>query len=94
MSLITILTSAATKLPKTVLASLGIGIISFASVFAAFTALLSLITTGYSGLGSDMLAYAQLSGLTTGLGTLLGAWSARISITQISKLGLLNGLSS
>lgn len=94
MSLITILTSAATKLPKTVLVSLGFGIISFGAITTAFNTLLTTIQNDYAGLGSNILAYLELSGITTGLTILLGAWAARITIHQVSKLGLLNGLSS
>jgi len=92
LSIFTILASAASKLPKTVLASLGIGIISFGAVTVAFNTLLTSLTTEYNGLGANMLSYLALSGCTTGLEILIGAWVARISIHQVSKLGLLNGL--
>ena len=92
MSLISILTSAATKLPKTVLISLGFGIISFGAVTTAFNTLLQSLITEYNGLGSNLIAYLEISGCTTGLEILLGAYVARITIHQVSKLGLLNGL--
>ncbi|MAM72085.1 MAG: hypothetical protein CMP91_13185 [Gammaproteobacteria bacterium] len=92
MSLISVLTSAATRLPQKVLASLGIGLITFGAVVTAFNSLMTALQANYSGLGSELLALLEIGGVTDGLQILLGAFVAKMTIQTLSKYGYLGGL--
>lgn len=76
--------------PSRMLASLGMGFISFAAYAAVGDLLISNIQASWSNIGTDVLAYLNLAGFGTGFGIILGCVVTRLSLTQLSSLGKLS----
>lgn len=72
-----------------IIAAFGIGIITFASVKAAFDVLLATIQTNYGGLPSDMLQIFGLYSVHDALGIVLGAMVVRASLIFLAKVGII-----
>lgn len=81
--------AAAAPLTRTVLASLGMGIISFAAVTAALGAALTYAQSAYTGLPAYIFALAGLSGMGEAFGMIAGAMIFRVAFTSLPKLGVL-----
>ena len=75
--------------PSKILASLGMGFISFAAYAAVGDLLISQIQSSWSGMGTDIISYLSLAGFGTGIGVILGCIVTRLSLTQLSTLGKL-----
>lgn len=73
--------------PGRVLAALGMGFVSYAAVGAVITSLVTQLTSTWNGIGGAGLQLISLAGFPTGLGIVIGAIVARVSLTQIPKLG-------
>lgn len=78
--------SAVGPLAKRVLSALGIGWITFESLSALITQAREAIIGLWSQAG-DVLAIAELAGVGTAIGIILGAVVARIAFVQLAKLG-------
>ena len=76
-------------LARKVLAALGIGVISYAAVTAAFNAAVSFAQTNYNNLAVDIVSLANLGGIGEALGLIVGAITFRLTITTMSKLGVI-----
>ena len=79
--------SLAVSLPSRVLASLGLGFVSFAGYTAVIDQLVGDFVSRWSSMGSDVIAYATLAGFTQGFGVILGALVVRGSLASLSVIG-------
>lgn len=70
-----------------VLASLGMGFISFAAVTGVINSLISQLQTTWSGIGGAAFQLISLAGFPTALGITVGAIVTRLSISLIPKIG-------
>jgi len=73
---------------KRAMVALGFGIVSYAAVGAALTAVLSSAKTAWSGLGGDALALIQLAGVNTAASILAGALVARVTLQVLKRFEL------
>ena len=76
-------------LAKKILASLGIGLVSFIGVQAAVGALLEQARAAWSGMGSEVASYLGLAGAHTALSVIAGAIVARVALMTLKKLAVL-----
>jgi len=73
-----------------VLASLGMGFISYAGYAAVVDTVISTVQANFSGIGGDTLSYITLAGFPTGFGIILGSVATRATLASLSKLGKLS----
>jgi len=73
--------------PGRVLASLGMGFVSFAAISAAVTSFLSVVSGYWGSIYGATLQLISLAGFPTAIGIVIGAIVARISLSSIPKLG-------
>jgi len=88
-SLKTLLSKFIGGLGSRVLASLGIGFISFAGYAAVTNSLISAMQSSWGGITGDVLSYLTLAGFPTGFGIILGCIVTRTSLGALSSLGKL-----
>jgi hypothetical protein len=81
---------AAGPIAKLVLVSLGIGFISFAGLMILTDSLISHVQTSYSALPASVAQLADLLGIGTAIGVVLGGIVARASYAAITRLGKLS----
>ena len=74
---------------RKVLAAAGIGVISFTAVTAAFNAAVAYTRGHYDSIAVDALQLIGLAGIGEALGLIVGAITARLTITSMSKLGVI-----
>jgi hypothetical protein len=79
--------AAAGPIAKKVLIALGLGVVSYAGVDAAFGVARDAIIANWGGLSADIANLASLGGIGTGIGIILGGISARIALLAISHIG-------
>lgn len=84
------LAAAAGPIAKYVLASLGIGFISYVALTAVTGALIDHVEFTYRSLPASMLQIANLLGVGTAIGIVLGGIVARASYAAITRLGKLS----
>jgi hypothetical protein len=72
-----------------VLATLGLGVVTYTGFSAILTMVHTSISSSFSGLAPDMYNLVLLSGIPTGMGIMLSAISARIGLMQVKKIQLL-----
>lgn len=72
---------------KKALQALGIGIVSYAAVLAAFSAAQSQILALYGQAPASMLWMVERAGLAQAMGIILGALAAKFGLQAIGKLG-------
>lgn len=82
-----LLSSFASSFGSKVLASLGMGFVSFAGYAVVVNALVSSAQTAWNGIGGDTLVYLSLAGFPTGFGIILGCIVTRTTLQSISSLG-------
>lgn len=82
-------TSSSGAIARIVLASLGMGIISFAAVATSLNAVIQSAQSSYSSLGGYLSAFAGIAGLGEAFGIIVGAMIFRVSVTSLSRLGVL-----
>ena len=70
-----------------VLASLGMGFVSFAGYSVVITSLIGAAQDNWAGVGGDVLAYLSLAGFPTGFGIILGCVITRGSLMALQTLG-------
>jgi len=75
-----------TPLAKQVLVSLGFGIVTYTGVDAGLNTIIADIQAQLSSGRSDLLVYAQLSGVFEAMGIILGAIAFSITLSSMSKL--------
>ncbi|MEQ5843002.1 DUF2523 domain-containing protein [Paraburkholderia acidicola] len=66
------------------LVALGVGVLTVVGVDAAFSQLVSWITTGVSGIPADMANVLAMGGVFQGVSYILGAVSARVAMVGFS----------
>lgn len=81
------LAAAVGPLAKRVLQALGIGIISYAGLSVALTAVIDSVKSSWSGMSGPVLDLLQLAGFNTAIGIVLGAMVAKLSFTMTERLG-------
>lgn len=74
---------------KKALSALGIGVVSYAAITAALSAVQSAVIASYGAMTADVAGILGLAGVGQAIGILLGAMVARISYAQLSKLQIL-----
>ena len=84
------LAAAAAPIVRQVLASLGIGLISFAAINALVQAVSNSVIANYGAMPSSMLQIANLLGAGTAIGIILGGIIARASYAAITRFGKLS----
>lgn len=90
-SLYGIFANLASSLPSRVLASLGIGVISFAGFSALSSQLVTQLQTNWNNIGADTLAYISLAGFPTAFGMIAGAFVVKMTLAALPKLGRVTG---
>jgi len=88
-SLASLLIGLIASAPSKILASLGMGFISFAAYAAVGDLLITQAQNAWSNMGVNVIAYLSLAGFGTGIGIVLGCIVTRLSLTQLSTLGKL-----
>lgn len=83
------LAAAAGPIAKYVLASLGIGFITFAALNTLVAAVTTHVQTSYGAMPASVAQLADLLGVGTAIGIILGAIAARASYAALAKLGKL-----
>ena len=73
--------------PSRVLASLGMGFISYAAISTAVNSMVSSFASNWASVGGEGLQLISLAGIPTGIGILIGCIIARVSLTSLPKLG-------
>ena len=81
--------SLAGPLVKKALAAIGIGIVSYAAVQAAFSAAQAQLLALYGQAPSSMMWVAERAGFSAGIGIILGALAAKFALQAVGKLGRL-----
>lgn len=84
------LAAAAAPITRLVLVSLGIGLISFAGLTLLTNALIQHVQTAYGQIPGSMAQIADLLGVGTAIGIILGGIVARASYAAITRLGKLS----
>lgn len=74
---------------KKALSALGIGVVSYAAINAALSAVTAAVQSSYGSMTGDVAGILGLAGIGQAIGILLGAMAARISYAQLSKLQIL-----
>ena len=72
-----------------VLASLGMGFLTFAAVTTAANAMLSEFSSSWGGLSSTVLNIISLAGFPEALGWIIGAYLSRLALNALPKLSRL-----
>lgn len=70
-----------------VLASLGMGFITFTAITAIINQLVSIADTHWSSIGGVSLQLISLGGFPLGIGMVIGAIVTRVTINTLPKLG-------
>lgn len=73
--------------PGRVLASLGMGFVTFGAVTTTINSVASIVSSNWGGLGGAALQLASLAGFPTAFGMIIGAVITRVSINTLPKLG-------
>lgn len=89
VSLATFLAGISGTLAKRVLASLGMGMVSFTAVTVALNALIVSAQSAYASVSGVILQLLGLAGFGTGLGMLTAALTFRAMYMALPKLGAL-----
>lgn len=74
---------------RRMLASVGVGVVSYAAVSTVLNTAISKAQAAYSGLSSDVASLLSLAGVPDALGIVCGALVARASLLAIKRLGVL-----
>lgn len=69
-----------------VLATLGLGVVSYVGFDAGLTLIFNQIQTSFGTMPADISSLIFLSGVPTGMGMILSALFARIAFVQVSKI--------
>lgn len=83
------LQAAAAPIVKKVLVSLGFGVVSYAALNAAMSAVQAEVTGAWGGVGGEIGGILGLAGFGDAVGIILGAFVAKLSYMQLSKIQLL-----
>lgn len=84
------LAAAAAPIVRTVLVSLGIGLVSYAGFSLAIDAVIEHVQTAYGQLPAAAAQLANLLGVGDAIGILLGAMSARAAYASFTRFGKLS----
>jgi hypothetical protein len=72
---------------KRALVAIGIGTITYTGMDVAFGAARDLVISNYGAMGAATAGLVSLAGVGQAFGIILGALSARVGLTIMSKLG-------
>jgi len=87
MSVASLLSSLAGPLAKRALTALGIGVVSYTAVMAAFSAAQAQILALYGQAPASMLWFIERVGMAQSMGIILGAVAAKFGLQAVGKLG-------
>ncbi|MBI5330714.1 MAG: DUF2523 domain-containing protein [Betaproteobacteria bacterium] len=82
------------SLASRVLAALGFAVVQFTGIQAVGSMLASHVSASFGGIPSDILGLMNLAGLGTGMNILLGAITARLTLSYLSQATKIMGSSS
>ena len=85
----TFLVALAGPIAKKVMVSLGVGVVSYAAITAALTAVLSSAKSAWGGLGGDALALIEMAGVGVAASIFAGALMARVSMQVLKRFELI-----
>lgn len=89
MSFATLAVSLAGPIVKRALVALGVGVISYAAVTAAFTQVQSTLISLFGTASSNVIWMIDAAGFLQGVGIVLGAYSAKLSLQTLTRFGKL-----
>lgn len=81
----TLLIAIAPSLAARVMSSIGIGVISYASLTALTNTVISNVNSSYGLIGSVPLAFLNLSGFSTAITIITSAIVTRVTLTALKK---------
>lgn len=73
---------------KRAMVALGFGVVSYAAVSAALTAVLGHAKSAWANLGGDLLSLIELAGASTCMSIIAGALVARVSLQLVKRFEL------
>ena len=79
------LDSISLPLVQKVLVGLGIGVVTYTGLQAAFNQVQSLIISNYNSVSAQVAALFYLAGFNYALGLILSAYSMRVAMTVVKK---------
>jgi hypothetical protein len=82
-----LLLALAGPIAKKVMAALGLGVLTYAAVQAAFSAAQNALLASYGQISADIVGPLNMAGFGQAVGIILGALSARLALQAVSKLG-------
>jgi hypothetical protein len=85
-----LLTSLAGPIAKKALAALGMGVLSYAAVQAAFAGVQAALLASYGQISADIVGPLNMAGFGQAIGIVLGAMSARFSLLAVKKIGMMS----
>jgi len=74
---------------KKILATLGIGLASYAALSVALNQAIGAAKTAWGGLGGDTLGLVQLAGIPEAISIIVGAVLARVAMQTVKKFEVL-----
>ncbi len=81
------LASVSVPIAKRVLSGLGVGVVTYIGLDAVLLQVKDMVIQNWGVMPSGVLTLMTLSGVTQGVGIILGAISARFTMLQLSALG-------
>lgn len=72
---------------KRALVAIGIGTITYSGLDVAFASARDLVISNYGAMGAATAGLVSLAGVGQAIGIILGALSARVALTVLSRLG-------
>lgn len=88
-SLWVFLLAAAWPLAKRILMSLGVGILTYASLGLIFTQVSNAVVANWGAMSTSVIQVLSLAGIPDSVGIILGALSARVALVSIKRLGII-----
>lgn len=88
-SLFALFVTLSASLPGRILATLGIGVLTFASMSTAASVVVSTTMSSWGSLPASAYQVASMAGMTDALGITCAAVVARVSMSSLSRFGRL-----
>lgn len=85
----TFFTASIGAIVKRGLAAIGIGVLTFGAITAAFNQIVSIAQTHFNNVASDVLQILNLAGTGEALGMVTGALLFKLGFSTMKRLGLL-----
>lgn len=83
------LVALAGPLARRVLASLGLGVVTYVGMDAAISGILAQAKAGWGGMAGDVTSYVAMSGANVALSLIAGALVGRVGLMVLKRMTLL-----